>query len=307
MVVRWILLSALAAIAIAPASAETLRVTHQGVERVAELHRPAMAPAGPRPLVIALHGRSQSAKQLREGVGCCGLSFDALANREGFAVLYPEAVGLEWSYGRPIMAPMPAIDGEPVDDLGFIRSLIDGLVARQIADPARIYVTGVSRGGLMAFTLACALADRIAAFAPLITGMTDLQRDDCRPARPVPLLVIAGTNDLAQSYDGALARHGRLLSVPETMEFWRAQHGCTGQDIRLLPLREKPFRTTVLRVDWTGCKGNAPVTLYRVQGGGHQVPSLAPSDERTDSRFGPRNRDIETVEELWTFFKATSR
>src|SRR5262245_13156658 len=303
---RWILLSALAAIAIAPAAAETLKVMHRGVERVAELHRPEPA-AGPRPLVIVLHGRGQSVKQLRDAAGCCGLSFDALANREGFVVLYPEAIELQWSYGRPIVAPMPTAGSAPADDVGFIRSLIEDLVTKQVADPARIYVSGGSRGGLMAFTLACGLAYRIAAAVPLITGMTDHRREDCKPARPIPILVIAGTDDPAQWYDGALAPLGRLLSVPETMEFWRAQHGCTGQKVQLLPHREKSNRTRVLRVDWTGCKGNAPVILYRVQGGGHQVPSFSPSDEPTDSQFGPRNRDIETVEEVWTFFKAISR
>lgn len=64
------------------------------------------------------------------------------------------------------------------------------------ADPARIYVTGVSRGGHMTYTIACALADRIAGAAPAITGMTDYQRENCRPARPVPLMVVAGTMDL---------------------------------------------------------------------------------------------------------------
>jgi polyhydroxybutyrate depolymerase len=72
---------------------------------------------------------------------------------------------------------MPTLAGEPVDDTGFIRVLIDALVGKRIADPARIYVAGASRGGLMA--IACALADRIAATAPLITGMTEWQRDDC--------------------------------------------------------------------------------------------------------------------------------
>jgi polyhydroxybutyrate depolymerase len=312
---NWnILLGALTAITIASAmaersraAAEPLKLTHQGIERSATLYRPAMGPIGPRPLVIALHGRGQSVQQLREGAGCCGLPFDTLADREGFVVLYPQAVGLLWSYGRPIVAPMPVAGSEPVDDVEFIRGLIDGLIAKQIADPTRIYVTGVSRGGLMAFTLACALSDRVAAAAPLITGMSNHQRDDCKPAHPIPILVIAGTNDPTQWYDGALAPLGRLLSVPETMEFWRTQHGCTGQNARLLPDRDRSDRTRVMRVDWIGCKGDAPLTLFRVQGGGHQVPSFQPSNDQTVKRFGLRNGDIEAVEEIWRFFKPISR
>ena len=157
--------------------------------------------------------------------------FGAVADREGFVTVYPDAIEKRWSYGRPIIAPMPALAGEPVDDTGFIRRLIDDLVGKGIADPARVYVTGSSRGGLMAYTLACALADRIAAAAALITGMTDLQRDDCRPARPVPIMMIAGTSDTSQPYDGMRFATGRLLSVPDTMEFWRMpawMHGAIG-------------------------------------------------------------------------------
>jgi polyhydroxybutyrate depolymerase len=282
---------------------ETIKLTHQGVERTAILYRPAkIDPSGRRPLVIALHGITQSTQDLRGQ-----LLLDAAADREGFVVLYPEAVELTWSYGRPVGRPGPLIGDEPVDDIGFIRRLIDDLINRNIIDPARIYVAGVSRGGLMAFTLACALDDRVAAVAPFITGMTDNQREDCRPARPVPIMVIAGTEDPIQPYDGWILSMGRLLSVPETMEFWRLLHGCTGQTGKLLSHRERSDRTHVVRIDWEGCRNDAQVRLYRVSGGGHQLPSLAVSAEETAKRFGQRNRDFETGNEVWDFFKSISR
>jgi polyhydroxybutyrate depolymerase len=298
-------LAALIAIGFASsATAEPLTLTHQGIERSAWLHQPPATGDGPRPLIVALHGQSQSVENLRGGSGCCSLQFDTLADREGFLALYPQAVDLRWSYGRPIVSAMPSVGDAPVDDVGFIRQLIDDLVAKKLVDPARIYVTGVSRGGLMAYTLACALAGRIAAAVPIITGMSDLQREDCQPARPIPILVIAGTDDPIQWYDGALAALGRLLSVPETMEFWRVLHGCTRQDARPLAHRERSDPTRVVRVDWLDCKSGAPVSLYRVQGGGHQAPSFTASSDEVTMRFGRRNRDIETVEEIWTFVKA---
>lgn len=289
------------------AVAEPLTLTHQGIERSALLHQPPTTSDRPRPLIVALHGLSQSLENLRGGLGCCSLQFDPVADREGLLVLYPQAIDLRWSYGRPIAGAVPSVGDAPVDDLGFIRRLIDDLVAKKLADPARIYVTGVSRGGLMAYTLACALADRIAAVVPIITGMSDLQREDCRPARPIPILVIAGTNDPVQSYDGAQLALGRLLSVPETVEFWRTLQGCTRPDPRLLPHREESDPTRLVRVDWLGCKNNAPVSLYRARGGGHQVPSFIASTDEVTRRFGRRNRDIETVEEIWKFVKTLSR
>jgi polyhydroxybutyrate depolymerase len=273
-------------------AAEPLTFMLQGVERTVVLHQPAGEPSGPRPLIIALHGLNQSVDSLRGW-----MRLEPAADREGFVVAYPSAVELSWSYGRPINKPMPMVSGETVDDVDFIRRLIEDLVSRRIADPARVYVTGASRGGLMAYTLACTLADRIAAVAPLITGMTEYQRVDCRPSRPVPIMVIAGTADRMQAFDGAQGSQGRLLSVPDTMDFWRQQHGCTGRAGQLLPHRNADDATRVLLVEWSSCRTGASPRLYRIEGGGHQIPSIIAGASQN-----PRNRDIETADEIWAFF-----
>lgn len=83
----------------------------------------------------------------------------------------------------------------------------------------------------------CQLADKVAAAGTYISGMTDRQVADCKPARAVPLMVVGGTNDFIQFYDGELDSNRRLLSIPETMEFWRVRHGCTGQDFKSVPHR----------------------------------------------------------------------
>jgi polyhydroxybutyrate depolymerase len=165
---------------------EVQKITHQG-ERTAVLHH-TMVQGHPAPLVIVLHGIGGTGENFRTWA-----TFDAVAEREGFVAVYPDAVDTKWSYGRPIEGPMPASGGETVDDVRFVRLLIDDLVEKKIVDPKRVYVTGMSRGALMTFTLACALADRLAAVAAVASGMTDHQREDCRPARPVPIMLIAGT------------------------------------------------------------------------------------------------------------------
>jgi polyhydroxybutyrate depolymerase len=290
------------ALAIAGARAdEPMKLTHQGIERIAVLRQAAGA-AIPAPLVIALHGRGQTGQILRGW-----LKLDMVADREGFALLYPEAVDRAWSYGRPVDEPMPAVGGDPVDDTGFIARLADDLVARGIADQRRIYVVGASRGGMMAFTLTCALADRIAAAAPLIGSMTEGQRADCRPARPVPLMMLASVNDPVTAYDGWLFPKGRQLSVPETMEFWRTLHGCARQDFEPLPQRVASDRTRVALVEWTGCSSGARLLLYRVSGGGHELPTMVEAEGMPAPRWGLRNHDIETAEVVWAYFKGYAR
>jgi polyhydroxybutyrate depolymerase len=292
-------LSALGVDAAPLAASEVLKLMHQRVERSVTVYKPTAAQPGPLPVVIALHGLGGTGDGIRRS-----LRLDAAAEREGFIAVYPDAVNEAWSYGRPVNQPMPTVGGETVDDIGFVRLLIDDLAGRKIADPARIYVTGSSRGGLMSFTIACALTDRIAAAAPLITGMTEPQREDCKPARPVPIMVLAGTADRFQSFDGARGQQGRLLSVPETMNFWRQLHGCGRPEGRPLPHRNADDPTRVILVEWSDCKSGARIRSYRVVGGGHQLPSTeGAGNPMSEERFGPRNRDIETADEIWSYFK----
>jgi polyhydroxybutyrate depolymerase len=160
---------------------------------------------------------------------------------------------------------------------------------------------GDSRGGLMTYTVMCQLADQIAAAGPLISGMTGAQIAECNPARAVPLMVVAGTDDPMQSYDGFLTRTSRLLSVPETVEFWGVRHGCTGQATKELTHRLGEDPTRIMLSESTGCATEGAVRLYSVVGGGHQVPSFAPGDPDWIKQAGLVNHDIETAEEFWSF------
>jgi polyhydroxybutyrate depolymerase len=282
----------------------------QGLARHYELHLPPGPPeAGPRPLVIALHGLDPG-EDWRRIVGWLRAwwTMDAVADREGFAVAYPAAIGGRWSYSPQRPVPIPGHTAL-VDDLGFLSAMIDQLVAEHVADPARIFVTGPSRGGLMTWSMACSTPERIAAAAPLITGMTDGQLETCHPAHLMPILALAGTADRSQPYEGWLYQdeHSyRLASVPETMEFWRRLHACTGEEAHGLQHREGTGATRVALINWTGCSTGGPVQLLRVQGGGHQLPTLAAETE--PPRPGnPRNHDIETAEEVWRFFATSPR
>jgi polyhydroxybutyrate depolymerase len=296
------LILAVLTLAVAAKADELLKLSHQGVQRAALLHQPAPAVGHPAPVLIALHGLGGTGSDFERWAG-----FDAVADREGFAVVYPDAIDGKWSYGRPIVAAMPTIGDETVDDLGFLRLVISELIDRKIADPSRIYVSGSSRGGLMTYTLACALSDRIAAVAPMITGMTDHQIEDCHPGRPMPLMLIAGTNDNAQIYDGWIYAAGRQASVVESLEYWRVLDGCTGQEGEPLPHRNPSDRTRVTVIKWTGCRNDTEILLYKVIGGGHQLPSLAEdTNPMNEQKRGFRNHDIESAEEVWSFVKQFS-
>ncbi|MEA2976591.1 MAG: polyhydroxybutyrate depolymerase [Alphaproteobacteria bacterium] len=249
-----------------------------------------------RPLVIALHGWSGDALDITRYLG-----MNAVADREDFLVVYPDGFARTWNYGVPVdKSPMPVARNRPLDDVFFLKSMINNLIKKAAADPARVYLTGVSYGGMMAFAAACALSNELAAVAPLITGMSEQQRADCS-GKPIPLLVIAGTKDTSQTYDGEFAGPTPLLSVPDTIAFWKQHNGCSAEAGDALPHLDPADPTKVNLLRYNGCTDGAEISFYRIDGGGHQVPSIS-----APARDG-RNRDFEGAEVLWSFFKRFSR
>ncbi|MBX3024654.1 hypothetical protein KF840_07065 [bacterium] len=170
-------------------------------------------PGTPAPVLLDFHGFGHS------GAGVWNVSgFKALAEREGFITAYPEGLPVQLTLrGQDVTGPgwrMDAIAGNR--DVAFTAALLDQLERDYCVDRRRIYATGFSNGAFFSQLLACAMADRIAAVAPVSGGTL---RVDCAPARPVPILIQHGSED--DLIPVALGR--------EVRDRWRALDGCTGE------------------------------------------------------------------------------
>lgn len=286
----------------APSGDEILHYTWQGVDRTAILHVPAGAAGHRAPLVIVLYGSDDRAAFFQKNSG-----FDAVADRQNFVTLYPEAVDGWWA----LSARKPLVNGQPVDDVGLIRTMIDDLTQRGVVDGAHVYASGFSLGALMTYTLACAMPEKIAAIAAVSSGINEAQVEACKPGHPMPVMMVSGTSDSVQIYDGYIRSFGRLLSVPETLEYWRRADGCTGQAAgKPLPHLNDHDLTRTSLVQWSGCMANTGVELYRIENGGHCWPRLAAAGHEAavdGPRFGGCSNDIETPAEVWNFLKGFSR
>jgi polyhydroxybutyrate depolymerase len=174
--------------------------TPDGRHRTYRVYVPASLPTHPVPLLIALHGGTGWNTQFERNSG-----FDALAERYGFIVVYPNGVGTgpgeaslrTWNAG---MCCGPAVQ-KHVDDVGFIKQLIGTLEVGFRIDRARVFAAGHSNGGFMAYRLACELSDRIAAVGLQSGGFGLLT---CAPKHPVSLLHIHGTADTNVPIDGGI-------------------------------------------------------------------------------------------------------
>lgn len=238
-----------------------------GHDRSYRLYEPAKMPAS-APLVVVLHGYSGSARQVERDYG-----WDELADAGGFVVAYPDGLDRAWNVDGETCCGRAGREG--VDDVAFITAAVADISGNVGTDPARVFVTGMSNGGIMSYTLACN-TDIFAAIGP-VAG-TQLNR--CRDPRPTSILHIHGTADRLVPYGGG---QGFSVingpSVPDVNAFWRNVDHCSAP----VTMMNGPVTTSA-----AGCAGNRAVTLITIEAGGHEWPPFA---ART----------------LWEFFRAHPR
>jgi polyhydroxybutyrate depolymerase len=188
------------------------------------------------------------------------------------------------------------------DDFGFVVALIDDLVGTAVADPKRVYVTGISNGAYFSHHLACRYSDKIAAVAPVAGTMITALAATAKPTRPVPILYIHGTDDKFIGMDGVdfLSHRKSSLSAKEMVAWWVKQNGCTDSAEREVLPRGKDG----MAVERTTYRGKAPVVFYSITGGGHTWPGGSPF--QPEVLLGKVCRSLDASEVMWEFFSKHS-
>jgi len=279
---------------------EVRSLEHDGLARTYLLHVPASYTGDEAvPLVLALHGGRGTGRKMSRLTG-----FNALSEREGFIVVYPEGVDNRWNDGREARQGKSAKD---VDDVGFIAAMLDALVEEFAIDDGRVYATGASNGAMMSHRLACELTDRFAAIAPVIGAMPEKLEPDCTPSGPISVLMINGEDDRFVPWDGgAVAGRddlGRLLSVEDTVKFWVGHNACPPEpEPSWLPDARPHDGTRVWREDYGEGPAGGAVVLYGIEGGGHTWAG-GPAYQM-QGLFGTVSRDIDASAVVWTFLAA---
>ena len=250
----------------------------------------------PAPLLMVLHGSAGSGEDM---MTVTQRGFERLADKEKFVVVYPDALERRWND-----------QGGTVDDVGFLLAIVDKLVADGLVDKNRIYVAGISNGGMMAQRLACEQADRIAGIATVAGGLPEPLQATCKPARALPVLVIQGTEDPIVPWSGGAVAgfedFGKVLSARETAKFWAANNRCgDGGVIAAEPDRDPKDGTRVKMEVFASCPAGAAVRLAAVEGGGHTWPG---GYQYLPERFiGRTSQDVDANSLIWNFFKETGK
>jgi polyhydroxybutyrate depolymerase len=284
---------------------------HDSLKRTFNIHIPSFHNTSVQvPLVIALHGRGSN------GVGMILLTrrgFNKLADKDGFIMVYPDGIELNWNDGRMDEEANDRAHRENIDDVGFISALIDSMIKDYNINPKRVYVTGISNGAIMSYRLACELSHKITAIAPVDGNIPILLFPECSPSEPVSVLAINNTDDPLVPFEGGeiygqfhRIKLGKVLSVDESIGFWVSRNMCsTTPVVAEEPDRDPKDGTRVIRKEYINDIDGTEVILYAVDGGGHTWPGgfqYLPA-----WMIGKTSKDFDANEVIWSFFKNHSR
>jgi polyhydroxybutyrate depolymerase len=251
------------------------------------------------PVVLAFHGGGSDADMM---VAFCGLNDKA--DRAGFLAVYPNGTGrlpraLTWNAGNCCAYAMQ----NKVDDVAFTRAVIADLEKALKVDGKRIYATGMSNGGMMAYRLAAELSERIAAVAPVGGPMGT---ETCKPKRPVPVMHFHGTADEFAPFaggKGAKSLSGtNFYSVDHSINAWLKANGCPKEPVVTRFADAAKDGTTVVRRTYGPGKDGSEVVLVVIEGGGHTWPGRQPRL----ALLGKSTRNISANDMMWEFFQRHS-
>ncbi|MHC4266768.1 MAG: PHB depolymerase family esterase [Planctomycetota bacterium] len=241
-------------------------VEHDGFYRCWDIYVPESL-TGNVPLVIDLHGHTEGPSHQISVSG-----FEALAESEGFIVIWPYGLCDSWNSGGGCCPPASE---DNIDDVGFLRKMVEKVSAQYDIDTNRIYVTGLSNGASMAQRLANEASDMIAAAAGVSLHLLVPKADDYTP---VSVIMLYGNKDLD------IYNPEEFVTAKENFNKWKTMNDCKGSYVETWKNGDS--------VAWTyqDCGDDTEVTIVTIDGGGHVL-------------YQGQQTDIDTTRMAWEFMK----
>lgn len=278
------------------------KIDRNGTERFYLLHVPEKYDQEATPLVLAFHGGMGNSRQVAENDPYRVI---AKSDKEGFIVAIPNGSS-RLKTGK--LATWNAGDccgysrDNDIDDVGFVKTVLDDIRSKFNIDEKRIYATGFSNGGMFSYRLACDMADEFAAIAA-VSGTDNYGQ--CKPGSSIPVMHIHAKDDANVLFAGGAGSGGvkdeakvtDFRSVENTVSRWVERNGCAKAPRKVLENRGAYCEL------YSECKDGAEVKLCVTETGGHSWPGGISSAERG---VVPSTA-ISATDEIWKFFKDKSR
>jgi len=245
------------------------------------------------PIFIVLHGGLGNGYYVARQTGVMNY-----VDRNKFIAVFPEGENAHWNDGRSTMSSGP-------DDVAFLRELVSSIAQKSVGDPTRVFIAGISNGGMMAQRMACDAADVVTAIGAVAANMPADLIHRCRPSRPVPVVLFNGTGDRIMPWSGgSIARSkifdtpgGKVVSAMDTFDFWSQIDGCGQKAVDIVPA------THVERHTSSDCQAGSKVMLYAIDRGGHGWPGSIPRTDFERAIAGYVTTEISASVILIQFFR----
>ena len=240
------------------------------------------------PLVVVLHGFTSNAESIMEYS-----KFNKVADENNFALVYPQGTkddekNTYWNVGYEFNEDLK------INDLDYIRKLVDFLQSKHSLSKANTFATGMSNGAEMCYLLACNYPEIFNSVAPVAGTMMSNRFDDCNPENLIPILSVFGTDDKTTNYAGDEDNAdgwGAYKSIPDINKFWTNKMAYSSIKVDTLPNTSEKDGSFVVCKRYFKENTKMEFVYFEIVGGGHDWPGA----------WG--NEDIDASEEIWSFFK----
>ena len=198
----------------------------------------------PLPVLMHFHGWSRQGDLVVRHQRIAGHT-----RLRGVLLVAPNGLGKSWSFWD-----------RATPDVAFGDAVLADLAKRYPVDAGRIYVSGYSFGGAMAWRYVCETRTPIAA---LMAIAGTLRQDDACPNGPKEIRHVHGTNDTVMDFP-----FGPGGDTTHPVALWRGKYGCD-QATPQGPWSVEPF-LTLTRTAWQDCdRGQVVLDTHP---GGHFIP-----------------------------------
>jgi polyhydroxybutyrate depolymerase len=243
----------------------------------------------PVPLVLVLHRCPGNSKQML----VTGMNTEA--DEHGFIAVYPNGESFSLKYGLWYLINYGTWafywncwNFNNVDDVGFIRTLIENLQTTLDINSSRIYIAGCSVGAFMTYRLGAELSDIVAAIAPVCGSIGGRLNTSApfyinTPKHPLPVITFHGMQDADFPYNGA----DWIISVNDSVAFWVKCDHCDPT-----PQINISKSGNIIRKTYANGTNGTEVVLYTIVNGVHGWPDVTYPCE------------INATELIWDFFAA---
>jgi len=284
------------------ATVQHLEIVAEGHTWTYHLHVPLQARSGGAPLVVVFHGAGGNGKDYLTKNG-----WAALSEQKGFVVAAPD--------GLPALPRLPANfrinprlwnSGQlnanspraKINDMVFVRALLDDVAQRTSVDKNRIYATGHSNGAGMTFKIGAGLSSL---FAGIATVMGLNTSEGAHPTKALPTLMLIGTSDPLNPIEGGERQlpwgKSTVPRVSQGILAWSQSLNCTTPAVQELD----DDQVTVER--FIHCRDGATFTVWYLKGQGHAWPGGQASG-LPESVMGPNVTHVNATALIWEFFSS---